>query len=251
MDLGLKGKTALVTGGAGGLGREIALSLAREGADLILADLAQPDLVAQEVTSLGQRCLALRVDIADQDQVRNLYQRIEAEFKKLDILVNNAGISQLSYQPTIEAPVSEWDRVIRVNLRGAFLCCRRAGRMMIEAGGGSIVNVSSTVGQTGVPRAPAYCASKAGLNLLTKSLALEWAEDGIRVNAIAPHYLETEMSRDLRDSEKVYQGLVRQIPLGRFGKTSEAARAVLFLASPAAAYITGEVLAVDGGYLAK
>jgi len=251
MDLGLTGKIALVTGGAGGLGRAIALSLAAEGADLVVADLADPDRTAGEVRALGRRCLAVRADIADQDQVRSLFQRIGAEFKGLDILVNNAGISQLTYQPTVDMPVEEWDRLIRVNLRGPFLCCRRAGRMMIQGGGGSIVSISSTAGLTGVPRAPAYCASKAGLNLLTKSLALEWAADNIRVNAVAPHYLETEMSRALRDSEKVYQGLIRQIPLGRFGKTSEAVAAVLFLVSEAAAFITGEVLAVDGGYLAR
>jgi NAD(P)-dependent dehydrogenase (short-subunit alcohol dehydrogenase family) len=251
MDLGLSGKIALVTGGARGLGRAIVMGLANEGADLVVADLADTDRIVREVGALGRKCLAVRADIADQDQVRDLFQRIEEEFKGLDILVNNAGISQLDYRPTIDMPVEEWDKVIRVNLTGAFLCCRQAGRMMIKGGGGSIVNISSTVGLTGVPRAPAYCASKAGLNLLTKSLALEWAADKIRVNAIAPHYLETEMSRTLRDSEKVYQGLIRQIPLKRFGQTWEAVGAVLFLASGAATYITGEILAVDGGYLAK
>lgn len=251
MDLGLTGKIALVTGGAGGLGREIALGLAGEGADLIVADLAEADQTVEAVNALGRKCLAVKADIADEAQVQGLFQQIGKEFKGLDILVNNAGISQLSYKPTIDMPVEEWDRVIRVNLTGSFLCCRQAGRMMIKSGGGSIVNISSTVGLTGVPRAPAYCASKAGLNLLTKSLALEWARDNIRVNAIAPHYLETNLSRALRDSEKVYQGLLRQIPLRRFGKTADAVGSVLFLASEVAAYITGEVLAVDGGYLAK
>ena len=240
----------MVTGGARGLGKSIALALAAEGADLAVADLADATGTAEAVKALGQKCLALSADVSDEGQVKTLFQKLRSEYQKLDILVNNAGITQKSFQPTSDMPVEEWDRVMLVNLRGAFLCCRQAGRMMLEHGG-SIVNISSTASRTGVPRAAAYCASKAGVNLLTKSLALEWANRNIRVNAVAPHYLETDMSQNLRETDKIYQGLLNQIPLKRFGKTSEVVGAVLLLASSAGGYITGEVLAVDGGYLAR
>ncbi len=174
-----------------------------------------------------------------------------SEYGKIDVLVNNAGISQLGFAPTEDASLAEWDKVIAVNLRGTFLCCKYIGKEMIKAGGGSIVNISTTAGITGVPRAPAYCASKAGVILLTKSIALEWARYNIRVNAIALHYIETALSEGLRASEKVYKGLIKQIPLRRFGKTSEIVGAALLLASGASSYMTGSVVAVDGGYLAQ
>ena len=250
MDCQLHDKVALVTGASRGLGRAIALALASEGAHLVVADLADTAKTAEAVTKLGQKCLPVRTDVSDENQVDHLFEKIESEYGRLDILVNNAGITQASHRPTTEAPADEWDRIIQVNLRGVFLCCRRAGRMM-QNHGGSIVNISSTAGSTGVPRAAAYSASKAGVNLLTKSLALEWAPHNIRVNAVAPHYLETDMSRGLRDSGDVYQKIINQIPLRRFGKPSEIVAAVVLLASAAGGYITGEVLAVDGGYLAR
>ena len=140
---------------------------------------------------------------------------------------------------------------METNLRGTFLCCQKIGQQMIDAGGGNIVNIATTAGITGVPRAPAYCASKAGVILLTKSLALEWARYHIRVNAVAPHYLETELSRGLRQSKKVYSSLIAQIPMRRFGKPAEVVGAVIFLCSEASSYMTGGVIAVDGGYLAQ
>lgn len=247
----LDGKIALVTGSARGLGKEIALSLAQNGASLILADIVYPEQTAKEIEDIGLRCLSIQMDISDEAKVENLVKRSISEYKKVDILINNAGISQLSYTPTEEMPIEEWDKIIRINLRGTFLCCKYIGRQMIKSGGGNIVNISTTAGISGVPRAPGYCASKAGIILLTKSLALEWARYNIRVNAIAPHYLETELTEGLRASEKVYSGLVKQIPLKRFGKTSEIVGAVLLLSSNASSYITGTVLVVDGGFLAQ
>ena len=138
-----------------------------------------------------------------------------------------------------------------VNLRGTFLCSKHIGKLMIKNGGGNIVNIASTAGVTGVPRAPAYCASKAGVILLTKSLALEWAKHHIRVNAIAPHYLETDLTRGLRSSEAVHGKIVKQVPMRRFGKVSELIGAVIFLSSDASSYTTGAILTVDGGYLAQ
>jgi len=247
----LDGKTALVTGSARGLGREIALGFVQQGASLVLADAAFPEETATLVEKTGVRCLAIQTDISDETQVEGLAEAVRAENIRVDIMVNNAGISQLSYTATEDLPVDEWDRIVEINLRGTFLCCKHIGKAMIEQGGGSIVNIASTAGITGVPRAPAYCVSKSGVILLTKSLALEWARYNIRVNAIAPHYLETDLTKSLRSSDKIHEALVKQIPLRRFGKTSEVIGAVLYLSSSASSYTTGAVIPVDGGYLAQ
>ena len=246
----LEGKTAIVTGAAKGLGAEIAFGLAQCGASMVLADLDMPEESTKRVEKLGGRCIAFQTDISDEKQVEDLVERAVSEYGKVDILINNAGISQMSYTPTENLSTEEWDRVIRINLSGTFLCCKHVGRAMIKTGGGKIVNVATTAGITGVPRAPAYSASKAGVILLTKSLAIEWARYNIRVNAIAPHYLETELTEGLRNDERVYGGLVKQIPMKRFGKTSELIGTILLLSSEASSYITGTVIEVDGGYLA-
>ena len=247
----LDGKTALVTGSAQGLGREICLGLSQHGASLILADQEYPHRTAQEIEKHGGRCIATKTDISDEHQVQELACLAEAEHLRVDILVNNAGVSQLGYTATEELPVAEWDRIVEINLRGTFLCCKYIGKSMIRDGGGSIVNIASTAGITGVPRAPAYCVSKSGVILLAKSLALEWARHHIRVNAIAPHYLETDLTRGLRASDQVHEALVKQIPLRRFGKTSEVVGAVVYLSSNASSFTTGAVIPVDGGYLAQ
>jgi NAD(P)-dependent dehydrogenase (short-subunit alcohol dehydrogenase family) len=246
-----EGKTAVITGSAQGLGQEIALGLAQFGAKLILADISYPDKTARQVEGMGAGCVAVQTDITDELQVEDLAASALSASGKVDILINNAGVSQLSYTPTERLPIEEWDRIVNINLRGTFLCCQKIGKQMIDGGGGSIINIATTAGITGVVRAPAYCASKAGVILLTKSLALEWARYHIRVNAIAPHYLETELTQGLRESPKVYNALIGQIPLRRFGKTSELIGAVIFLCSEASSYITGAVLPVDGGYLAQ
>ena len=218
---------------------------------MVLVDLADPVETAKKIEAMGSQCIPIQADISNEEAVEKLAQQAMHACGKIDVLVNNAGIFQRSYAPTEEASLEEWDRVIAVNLRGTFLCCKYIGGKMIKGGGGTIVNISSTAGITGVPRAPAYSASKAGVILLTKSLALEWARYNIRVNAIAPHYLETALSEGLKTSEKAYNGLLRQIPLKRFGKTSEIVGAVLFLASGASSYMTGSVVVADGGYLAQ
>jgi NAD(P)-dependent dehydrogenase (short-subunit alcohol dehydrogenase family) len=247
----LNGKTALVTGAARGLGREIALGLARYGASLILADAAYPEETLKLVEREEARCLAVQTDISDEEQVKNLAEAAAAEYGQVNILVNNAGVSQLSYTATEDLPVDEWDRIVDINLKGTFLVCKHIGKSMINSGGGIIVNIASTAAVTGVPRAPAYCASKSGVVLLTKTLALEWARHNIRINAIAPHYLETDLTKGLRGAEKIHEALVRQIPLGRFGNPTEIIGAVLYLASNASSYTTGAVIPVDGGYLAQ
>lgn len=247
----LKGKTAVVTGAARGLGKEIALAFAKNGAALVVSDIQYPEDTAGAVQETGARCMAVQADITDENQVKTLAQRAVSEYGRVDMLVNNAGVSQLSHTATEDLSKTEWDTIIGINLTGTFLCCKHFGKGMIAAGGGSIVNIATTAGITGVPRAPAYCASKAGVVLLTKSLALEWARYHIRVNAVAPHYLETPLTEELRASEKVYARLANQIPMKRFGKPSEIIGAVLYLASQASSYTTGSVMVVDGGYLAS
>jgi NAD(P)-dependent dehydrogenase (short-subunit alcohol dehydrogenase family) len=247
----LKGKTVLVTGAARGLGKEIALSLARCEASVIISDIEYPQTTEQAIVDMGAGCMATKTDIADEDQLRDLAGRVAAQYGKPDILINNAGISQLSYTPTEDLPVEEWDNVLRVNLRGTFLCCKYLGKLMIDNGGGAIVNIASTAGISGVARAPAYCASKAGVILLTKSLALEWAGYNVRVNAIAPHYLKTDLTGGLRNSDEVYRKLIKQIPMKRFGETSEMVGAIIYLSSKASSYTTGAIITVDGGYLAQ
>ena len=247
----LKGKTALVTGAAQGLGREIALALAESGADLVLSDIQDPKDTAAAIQKTGIRSLVVQADVTAEDQVKAMAAKAVAECGRVDILVNNAGVSQLSYTATEDLSKEEWDQIININLTGTFLCCKHIGKAMIKAGGGSIVNIATTAGITGVTRAPAYAASKAGVILLTKSLALEWAKYHIRVNAVAPHYLETPLTEGLRVSEKVYTGIIKQIPMKRFGQPSEISGAVIYLASQASSYTTGSVLVVDGGYLAQ
>jgi NAD(P)-dependent dehydrogenase (short-subunit alcohol dehydrogenase family) len=247
----LEGKVALITGSAQGLGREIALCLAQSGCALVLADIVQPQETAKQVAEIGSRSLCVQADVSDEAEVVNMVGKAISEYKKVDILVNNAGISQLSFTATENLPVGEWEKILAVNLTGTFLCCKHVGAQMIASGGGSIINISSTAAINGVTRAPAYCASKAGVILLTKSLALEWARYNIRVNAVAPHYLETELTKGLRASEKVYDGLVKQIPMRRFAKPAEVVGTVLLLSSPASSYTTGSVMVVDGGYLSQ
>lgn len=247
----LKGKTVVVTGAAQGLGKEIALAFAANGVNIILSDIRYPEETVLGVKETGVRWSAVQADVTDEDQIKALVENTAADYGKVDILVNNAGISQLSYTATQDLSVTEWDEIIGINLTGTFLCCKHFGKAMIASGGGSIVNIVTTAAQTGVARAPAYAASKAGVVLLTKSLALEWARHHVRVNAVAPHYLETPLTEGLRNSEKVYQSLIKQIPMRRFGKPSEIVGAVLYLASEAASYTTGTVISSDGGYLAQ
>ncbi|MEW6141395.1 MAG: 3-oxoacyl-ACP reductase family protein [Thermodesulfobacteriota bacterium] len=247
----LKDKKAIVTGSSKGLGREIAICLAEQGASLVLADLVHPEETATCIENLGSHCVPIQMDVSDEAAVKEMVTAAVSRLGKIDILVNNAGIIQTGFTPTEDTPVEEWDRVIQVNLRGTFLCSKYVGKEMIGSGGGNIINIASTAGFNGIARAPAYCASKAGVVILTKSLAVEWARYNIRVNAIAPHYLETEMTQGLRNHDKVYDRIIGQIPLRRFATPSEILGTVLLLASPASSYTTGAVFVVDGGFLAQ
>jgi NAD(P)-dependent dehydrogenase (short-subunit alcohol dehydrogenase family) len=248
---GLDGRIALVTGGRRGIGRAVALALAGAGADVAVADAVTEDgrleEVAGEIGALGRSALAVKVDISRAGEVETMTQAVLGRFGRLDILVNCAGV-WIPGQTLVECPEESWDRVIDVNLKGTYLCCRSAGRVMLGQRAGSIVNLSSQVGLNPGTGAGAYSISKAGIIMMTRQLALELAHAGIRVNALAPGIVRTDFNIDLWREPENARRMAEGVPLGRLAEPEDVARAALFLASDDAAYITGAVLPVDGGW---
>jgi 3-oxoacyl-[acyl-carrier protein] reductase len=241
----LQGKTAIVTGASRGIGRAIALRLAREGADIIAVatTLENAEKTAAAITGLGRKALPAAVDVSEFGEVENMVKSTLAEFGKIDILVNNAGITRDNL--LIRMNQQQWDEVIEVNLKGTFNCIRAVTKPLMKQRSGKIINISSIVGVIGNPGQANYCASKAGVIGLTKSVARELAPRNIQVNVVAPGFIETDMTRDL--TAEVMEKLLESIPLGRIGDAETVAGAVAFLASSDADYITGQVLQVDGG----
>jgi 3-oxoacyl-[acyl-carrier protein] reductase len=242
------GKVALVTGAARGIGEAIALTLAQEGADVVVTDvdLEGAQRVAQEIERLGHKARAIQADVSQREAVQRLVSEAVSVFGKIDILVNNAGIIRrgtfLDHDP------QDWEKVLSVNLGGTFNCAKEVVPLMVKQGGGKIINISSVVGKMGdIASAPSYGTSKGAINTFTKSLARELAPYGINVNAVAPHAIETDMSREW--SEEKRRQIVEAIPLKRLGKPEEVAEVVAFLASDGAGFITGQILDVNGGYL--
>ncbi len=244
----LKDRVAIVTGAARGIGKAIASALLREGAKIILVDVDAEKLEASknELKEKGGVAVAIPLDITKNSEVQEMVDQIHNTFGRIDILVNNAGIIR---RGTIETVTEEdWDRVIEVNLKGTFNCCKAVVQVMKQRGYGKIVNVSSIAGKMGdITSAPGYGPSKAAVDALTKTLARQLARYGINVNAVSPHAIETEMSAQWTDERR--KEIVASIPLGRLGKPEDVAEAVLFLASDSASFITGEVLDVNGGAL--
>ncbi|MBN1900440.1 3-oxoacyl-[acyl-carrier-protein] reductase [Candidatus Sumerlaeota bacterium] len=241
----LSGKVALVTGAGRGIGRAIALSLARQGADVIVSDIMAKtaEAVADEIGVMGKKYLATVCDVSRYEDCQNLIDAGSKAFGKIDILVNNAGITRDNL--VMRMSEDEWDSVLAVNLKSVFNCCKAVSRIMLKQKGGRIVNIASVVGVIGNPGQANYSASKAGVIGLTKTLAKEFASRSITVNAVAPGFIKTAMTDVLKDEAK--QALLKMIPLGRMGEPEDIANAVIFLASPFASYITGQVLLVDGG----
>jgi len=245
----LSGKTAIVTGGGSGIGRQLAGALAEVGANLVLCarKVERCEDAAAELAKLGVRTLALKCDVRKPDDVRSVVERTVEELGGVDVLVNNAGAAWGA--PAEDTPLEGWQKVVDVNLTGVFLFSQAAGRVMIERDGGSIVNIASVAGLRGSPPgamdAIAYNASKGGVISFTRDLAHKWARHGIRVNAIAPGWFPSDMSNFLleRHGDRFLEG----IPLHRFGGPDDLKGAIGFLASPASAYVTGHTLVVDGG----
>ncbi|MEW5766453.1 MAG: 3-oxoacyl-[acyl-carrier-protein] reductase [bacterium] len=244
----LENKTAIITGGARGIGRAIAHTLAKEGINCVISDLDSPGAAAaaEEIASLtATETMAVGCNVADSKSVNEMLKKVLDKFNSIDILINNAGIT--ADHLLVRMKEEDWQKVIDINLTGAFNCLRAVGKPMMKQRSGKIVNISSIIGLRGNAGQANYAASKAGLIGLTKSAAREWAARGINVNAVCPGFIMTEMTDRL--PEAVKSELLTQIPLARFGEPEDVARVVLFLVSPAAAYITGQIIVVDGGMM--
>ncbi len=244
-DTDLAGKVAIVTGSGRGIGRAIALELARRGADVVVSDVdeASARSTAEEIMSAGRRSMGIRCDVTRKAEIDALVEQTAKEMGRLDIFVNNAGITRDTL--LVRMTEEQWDLVLDINLKGTFFGCQAAGKVMMKARAGKIVNVSSITGLIGNVGQANYSSSKAGVIALTRTVAKELASRGVCVNAVAPGYIQTEMTEQL--SEKAREAFVKNIPLGRGGTPEDVARLVAFLASPDADYITGQCITLDGG----
>ena len=243
----LKDQVALVTGGAQGIGRTISEELARAGAHVVLGDvnLEGAQATAEDINNSGGSASAVKIDVSNATEVKEVFDFILKDKKPVDIVVNNAGITRDGLM--VRMKESDWDLVLNINLKGSFLCSQQAAKQMMKQKSGAIVNIASIVGVMGNFGQANYSASKAGVIGLTKTLAREVASRGIRVNAIAPGFIDTEMTRVL--DEEVRQKLIEQIPLARLGLPEDVARCVNFLVSDKSSYITGQVINLNGGML--
>jgi NAD(P)-dependent dehydrogenase (short-subunit alcohol dehydrogenase family) len=242
---------ALVTGAANGIGWAVAQRFATEGIAVVIVDLDQTAAQARVAELGGGLHHAIGADVASESQVIAMVDAVKQRYGRLDILVNNAGIGEQA-APTVEQDMAAFDRLLAIHLRGTFMASREAGRIMLEAGGGAIVNLCSFAGLAGIPTRNAYGAAKAGIASMTRSMAVEWARKGVRVNGVAPAYVATELVKQLVANRQLnIAGVERRTPMGRLAQPSEIADAIAFLASDAASYITGTILNVDGGWMAS
>jgi 3-oxoacyl-[acyl-carrier protein] reductase len=241
----LKGRNALITGAAQGIGKSLAISMAREGANIGIADvnMESAESTAKEVKSMGVKSIAVKLDVSSQDEVSSAFSTFIKEFGSMEILVNNAGITRDAI--LIRMKEEDWDAVININLKGTFLCSKEAIKIMAKKRYGKIISISSVVAFIGNPGQANYSSSKAGLIGLTKTIAKEYSSRGVRANAVAPGFIQTAMTDILPDNVK--EEMQKAIPLGEFGKTEDVSRAVIFLASEESDYITGQVIHVNGG----
>ncbi|MEO7912575.1 MAG: 3-oxoacyl-ACP reductase family protein [Roseiflexaceae bacterium] len=247
-----EGKVVLITGAGNGIGLAIAHAFAAEGARVIVADInaAAGERAAAELVGAGGQALALATDVADEAQVEQLVATVGEQFGQIDVLINNAGV--VAHKLLLEMDRADWDRQLAVQLTGPFLMSKHVARLMIERGiAGKIINISSVAALMGRVKGGAHCASKAGLTLLTKVLAMELGQHGITVNAVAPGLVETQAQKEEMNLSSEYQNrYLKELPLGRVGQPSDIAKAVLFLASPDADWISGQLHVVDGGLMA-
>ncbi len=241
----LKDKVALVTGGARGIGQAIAMTFAKEGADIVVADvnLEIARKTASEIEGLGRKALALEMDVTNYDLVEEVINKILDKMGKIDILINNAGITKDNL--VLRMSQAEWDAVINVNLKGTFNCIKAVSRPMVKQRSGRIVSIASIIGLMGNPGQANYAASKAGIIALTKTIAKELASRNINANAVAPGFIQTEMTAKL--PEDIKKKMLEAIPLAKLGTPQDVANLCLFLASDESSYITGQVITIDGG----
>ncbi len=247
----LEGKVAVVTGGTSGIGRALSLGLADAGADVIATARRkeQVDDTAKEIEARGRQTLRMASDVGDRSTLEALLAAVLERFSKVDILVNCAGM--IKRTPTLDLPEAEWTNILNTNLTGTLRACQVFGRHMLERGYGRIVNIASLNSFVALSEVAAYAASKAGVASLTRSLAVEWSKKGVTVNAVAPGVFRTDLNAQLLDSTPRGQELLMRTPMGRFGKTEELIGATVYLASDSASFVTGQILVVDGGFLAS
>jgi NAD(P)-dependent dehydrogenase (short-subunit alcohol dehydrogenase family) len=247
----LEGKVAVVTGGTSGIGRALSLGLADAGANVIATARRkeQVDDTANEIEARGRKTLRMASDVGDRGTLETLLAAVLERFNKVDILVNCAGM--IKRTPTLDLPEAEWTNILNTNLTGTLRACQVFGRHMLERGYGRIINIASLNSFVALSEVAAYAASKAGVASLTRSLAVEWSKKGVTVNAVAPGVFRTDLNAQLLDSTPRGQELLMRTPMGRFGKTEELVGAVVYLASDSASFVTGQILVVDGGFLAS
>ncbi len=249
----LDNQIALVTGSGSGMGRAFAQALAEAGADVAITELPGKEAAAAETAAMvraaGRKALTLSLDVTQVASIQAMVERIVTEWGRIDILVNNAGMNIRKW--AVDVTEADWDAVVDTDLRGAFFCAQAVGKHMIQRGGGGrIINTASQVGLVGYTERVAYCAAKAGVINLTRVLAIEWARHGITVNAIAPTFVNTPFVAALLQTPEIRQEVLSRIPMGRLAETEDIVGAVLYLASPAAAMVTGHTLVIDGGWTA-
>tara|TARA_B100002003_G_C14049751_1_gene505644 strand:- start:67 stop:831 length:765 start_codon:yes stop_codon:yes gene_type:complete len=246
----LKDKVAMVTGSTRGLGEVAAIALAKAGANVAVCGRSRTDLqrVSATIKDLDRDSDGFFLDVASKESVHQGVKQILKHFDKIDILVNNAGVNHR--EPVMDYPEEAWDLVINTNLKGYFLVTQAVGPQMLERGYGKVINMSSVLGTVALPNQIAYASSKGGVDQMTKVMALEWAKQGIRVNAIGPTYFETELVAQLRNDQERYNFINERTPAGRWGYPVELEGIVIFLAAPASDFITGQTIYIDGGWTA-
>lgn len=250
----LKGKVSVVTGGGRGLGRMMALALAKAGSDVVLAARSrdQIDRVAEEIASVGRRALAVQVDVTNSKAISGMVEKVLSEFGKIDVLVNNAGqVAGLVRHRFEDIPEDKWIQMIQTNVTGVFLVSQIVGKAMLERGAGRVINIASAFGVKPIPMFACYCVSKAAVIHMTRAMAIEWAERGIRVNCIAPGSFEISQGSGIKKISKENDERAKRVPLGRIGRAEELAPLVVYLASDVSDYMTGETIFLDGGLAAK